>query len=101
MRTFEEKPNEWADWGEQDIRDAGQDIFYSIIGDGITAGGKASNVWVWHWHVPTNGEPRWQLSGCGLHTVLQVEPLTLDPSLACDDGCTSHGWIKNGQWTSA
>ena len=99
-RSFEEKPPQWADWGGHEIHDAGGDIYYSIIADGVTAGGKATNVWVWHWHTPTGKEPRWQISGCGLHDVQQVEPLTLSPSLACEDGCPSHGYLENGRWRS-
>lgn len=98
-KSFEEKPTDWADWGGHEIVDAGNDIFYSVIADGVKVGGKASNVWVWHWHTPTKDvPPRWQISACGLHDVLQVEPLTLSPSLACEDGCPSHGYIENGKW---
>lgn len=96
-KSFDEKPTEWADWG--DVKDAGHDIFYAIIGDGIEVGGKATNVWIWHWHTPTNGHARWQIAGCGLHTVESVEPLTLRPSLACEDGCPSHGYLTNGVYT--
>lgn len=98
-KSFEEKPDTWAQWGGR-IKDAGGDIFYSIIGDGAHQGGKAGNVWVWHWHTPTNGQARWQLSACGLHEVVQVEPLTLSPSLACEDGCPSHGFLVDGRWRS-
>lgn len=96
----EETPDQWADWGGQPILHAGADIYYSIIGEGIEVGGKAANVWIWHWHTPADLPARWQLSGCGLHDVLQVEPLTLSPSLACEDGCPSHGYIENGVWRS-
>lgn len=96
-KPFEEKPDTWADWGGK-VQHVGGDIYYSVIGDGIEQGDKASNIWVWHWHTPTSGEARWQLSACGLHTVQQVEPLTLSPSLACEDGCPSHGYIENGVW---
>jgi hypothetical protein len=101
-KSFGEKPPEWADWGNHKIHDAGSDIFYAIIEaeGGIQLGGKASNVWVWHWHTPTALPARWQLSACGLHDVVQVEPLTLSPSLACEDGCPSHGYIENGTWRS-
>jgi hypothetical protein len=96
-KPFEEKPDTWVDWAGK-VFHAGDDIYYSIIGDGIKVGDKAHNVWVWHWHRPTKGVERWALSACGLHDVRQVEPLTLDPSLACEDGCPSHGYIKNGSW---
>lgn len=99
-KPYEEKPDTWAVWGDRGIEHAGGDIYYTIVGDGIEQGGKASNVWVWHWHTPIGLEPRWQISGCGLHDVVQVEPLTLSPSLACEDGCPSHGYIEQGHWRS-
>lgn len=95
-RTFEEKPPTWTDWAN--VVDVGHDIFYAIVGEGIKEGDKAHNVWVWHWHTPTNMPARWQLSACGNHTVVQVDPLTLVNSLACEDGCPSHGWITDGRW---
>lgn len=95
----EETPDTWADWGDK-IQHAGADIYYSIIGDGVKVGEKASNVWVWHWHRAPGHDERWQLAACGLHTVEQVEPLTLSPSLACENGCPSHGYIENGSWRS-
>lgn len=99
-KPYEEKPDQWADWGG-DVKHAGGDIYYSIIGDGIEVGGKATNVWVWHWHTPSGDVPdRWQLRGCGLHDVVSVDPLTLSPSLACEDGCPSHGYIEQGVWRS-
>lgn len=98
--TYDEKPDQWADWGGHEILHAGGDIYYSINADGVKVGDKAANVWVWHWHTPNGLPARWQLSGCGLHDVIQVEPLTLSPSLACEDGCTSHGYIENGVWRS-
>jgi hypothetical protein len=97
-KAYEEKPDEWGQWGDGEVKHAGGDIYYTVIPDGIEAGGKATHVWVWHWHTPTDLPARWQISGCGLHTVEQVEPLTLSPSLACEDGCPSHGFLENGQW---
>jgi len=122
-----ETPDTWEDWKRGYIKHAGDDIYYCILEEGIVKGGKADNVWVWHWHTPllcrhcgklpeADGDhscpcpksdedctehpsfDRWHISACGKHTVLQVEPLTLDPSLACYDGCPSHGWLKNGVW---
>lgn len=101
-RPQSEPPDTWTEHPLLDrIRDVGGGVFYAVIEDGIEDGGKATNVWVWHWHTPTRGAHRWALAGCGYHTVLSVEPLTLDPSLACEDGCPSHGWIRNGVWVSA
>lgn len=104
-RTFEEKPDTWTDWTPGAIHEVpGSDgqVFYAIVGDGIRVGEKASNLWIIHWHTPTPPlEPRWQISGCGLHTVQSVEPLHVEPSLACEDGCPSHGWIRAGVWSNA
>lgn len=97
-KPYEDKPDTWVQWGDGRIKHAGGDIYYIIIADGVSVGGKAENVWVWHWHTPTEGKARWALSGCGNHDVQQVEPLTLSPSLACEGGCPSHGYLRNGEW---
>jgi hypothetical protein len=69
------------------------------VGEGRPPG---DAVVVWHWHAPTNGdEPRWRAAGCGLHTVVSLDPLHLEPSLGCEDGCANHGWIHGGVWTNA
>lgn len=97
----EEPPSTWTDHPLHDrIVDVGGGIYYAIVGD-VEVGGKASEVWVWHWHTPTKGAHRWALAGCGLHTIQRLEPLTLDPSLECEDGCPSHGWIRDGGWVEA
>jgi hypothetical protein len=62
------------------------------------------DIWVWHWHMPRgkdNEDARWQAATVRDHTVVSVDPLTLDPSLGCDEGCPSHGFIRNGHWTNA
>lgn len=94
-----ETPDTWPDWDSR-VQDAGGGIYYTVIGGGVETGDKAENVWVWHWHTPTEGSERWALSACGLHDVVAVEPLTLGPSLACVDGCPSHGYIEQGRWRS-
>lgn len=33
-------------------------------------------------------------------TVVQVNPLTLNPSLVCTD-CGVHGWVRDGKWVPA
>lgn len=94
-----EPPNTWTEhpfYGT--IKDAGGGLYYAIVDSGVEVNGKGTNVWVWHWHKPTKGAHRWALSGCGLHDIKQVEPLTLDPSLACEDGCPSHGYLIDGVW---
>lgn len=94
--TREKTPDTWDDWGE--IKHAGADIYYKIIGTGVELNGSGDNVRVWHWHRPTNKPARWQIAACGLHTVTQVEPLSLVNSLACEDGCPSHGFLTDGVW---
>lgn len=84
----------------------------------------------WHWHQPTtchhcgsppdpDGDhscpcptpddtcidhqrafPRWQSSGLGNHTLHSLEPLHLEASLGCYDGCPVHGWIRDGRWVN-
>lgn len=91
----EETPDQWSPL--QPMNHAGADIYWYQAGP-IEAGGNADNIWVYHWHMPAEGAHRWTLSKCGLHTVVQVEPLTLTASLACEDGCPSHGFLENGSW---
>jgi hypothetical protein len=58
-------------------------------------------ILVWHWHTPTDGEPRWEGAGVGNHTLHSLDPLHLEASLGCHDGCPSHGWIRDGRWQQA
>jgi hypothetical protein len=95
-RPQDEPPTTWTNHPLRDrIKDAGGGIYYAVIKEPALEG---SDVWVWHWHTPSTGEHRWALAACGLHTVEQADPLTLSPSLACEDGCPSHGYIENGAW---
>lgn len=96
----EETPDQWSPIDVKHVPGS-DDIYVGIVGDGIEVGKKADNVWIYHYHMPTEGAHRWSLSACGLHDVQSVEPLTLFPSLACEDGCPSHGFITNGVWTNA
>lgn len=93
-----EPPDTWTTWKQGRIKHAGDDIYYCVVDTGIEEGGKANNLWVWHWHTPTEGAERWSLSACDLHDVVKVDPLTLNPSLACENGCPSHGYIVDGVW---
>lgn len=43
----------------------------------------------------------WRAAGVGLHTVTQVEPLTLVASLYWPECCGLHGWITDGRWVGA
>lgn len=49
-------------------------------------------------HITIINAPALQLTNG--HTVVQREPLTVNPSILCDD-CGLHGFITNGSWFSA
>lgn len=35
-------------------------------------------------------------------TIVEREPLTLSPSVQCtSEGCTCHGWVREGKWVPA
>ena len=36
----------------------------------------------------------------GGHRIVQLDPLTIEPSIACGD-CMTHGFIRGGHWVSA
>jgi hypothetical protein len=122
----EQTPDQWSGLS---LVHVGADI-YVHVRDDVRVGEKASGVLVYHWHTPArcshcgklpeaDGDHsctcpnrdsnclehppwhRWQLTACGLHTVVSLEPLTLVNSLACEDGCPSHGWITDGRWVPA
>lgn len=59
-------------------------------GDDMMYGTVPFNTWAAREAYPTG--PNWQL--------LSRDPLTLQPSLACDR-CAHHGWIRDGQWQPA
>lgn len=42
--------------------------------------------------------PRLQLDAG--HTIVQRDPLTVDPSCGCSD-CGLHGWVRDGTWMPA
>lgn len=97
----EKPPTEWDNHVSGIEHVPGSEDIYVRVPDGVKAGDKGTDVWIWHWHTPTEGAHRWALSACGLHDVVAVDPLHLEPSLACTDGCPSHGWIRDGRWTQA
>lgn len=87
-------------WSGLNLIDVGGNI-YVHVGPDAEVGGKAGDILVYHWHTPEGGTPRWQLTACGLHTIVSLDPLTLVASLGCEDGCPNHGWITDGVWRSA
>lgn len=99
----EDPPTAWSPL--QPLLDVGGGV-YVYVGPDQQVGQKAEHVIVYHWHMPTTGgaganRPRWQATRCGLHDVIALEPLHLEASLACEDGCPAHGWIRDGRWTDA
>jgi hypothetical protein len=95
-------PTEWENGLDGIAHVPGSEDIYVLVGKDVEVGGTAENVLIWHWHRPTNGDAhRWSAARCSLHQVLSVDPLHLEPSLACENGCSSHGWIRDGHWTDA
>lgn len=88
------------EWSPLDLIHVGADL-YVHVGTDVVVGGKGDNVLVYHWHTPAVGPARWLCSRCSLHDVVSLDPLHLEASLACEDGCASHGWIRGGQWVPA
>lgn len=94
-------PDQWAFDGVTRVPgspDPGVFMMIRPVGEGR---GPGDAVVIWHWHTPTVGEARWQAAGCGAHTVVSLDPLHLEPSLGCENGCPNHGWIRDGVWTNA
>ena len=92
-------PESYAEMGFQPVDGSDGRIWVLHVEPPVL--GTATNVWIAHYHTPTKGLHRWSIAGCGLHQILRVDPLTLDPSLACEDGCPSHGFIRDGIWSDA
>jgi len=69
----------------------------------------SAHLLVWHDCAKVFGEGTetpgerfgWRAAGVGMHTVTQVEPLTLVASLYWPDCCGLHGWITDGRWINA
>lgn len=94
----EQTPDSWCPGF---VHVPGSDDIWVMVGDDVKPGDKGADVWIYHWHTPSNAAPRWQAAGCGLHDVISVEPLHLEASLACENGCPSRGRIRDGRWTNA
>ena len=67
---------------------------------------------VWHWcdrsvwlrrpgQDPALATPAWNPAGVAAHTLVNREPLHLEPSLLWADCCGMHGFIRDGQWSPA
>jgi hypothetical protein len=62
-------------------------------------------VLVWHWCTQEHWRdrelfsgPRWAASGVGLHTLVALDPIHLEPSLYWPDCCGKHGFLREGRW---
>lgn len=87
-----------SEWGLRPSRIPGSpDPGVYVHVDGPTG----EEIFVWHWHTPTDDDPRWSGARLGLHTVISLDPLHVEPSLGCEHGCPSHGWVRGGTWTDA
>lgn len=95
MSAPRDRPPSLWDLGGAVITDHGGDVYTGLPdGDGKPV--------CWHW---CDSESNWRLDApgvwsgarCSLHTVVQVSPLTLNPSLLCTD-CGWHGYIIDGVW---
>lgn len=40
----------------------------------------------------------WVPWGCGLHTLIEVDPLHIEASVFYPECCGLHGWIRDGRW---
>lgn len=64
------------------------------------------HLWVWHLcdgsalpNTPMEGwYPRWAPTGVQAHDLVQVEPLTVSPSILWPLCCGLHGYITDGHW---
>lgn len=63
-------------------------------------------IWVWHYCTeklgPTSVAPSsnfgWRPSGVEAHTLEQLEPITLSPSVYWPECCEKHGFITQGRY---
>jgi hypothetical protein len=53
--------------------------------------------WFWHW---CTVDGRWVAAGTADHTLVERDPLHLEPSLLWPC-CGMHGWVRNGAWETA
>lgn len=102
----------------------GEDLLVQSLGDTyLVAYSWASNpkgdtltindLLVWHycdrnvWLKNPKGDPDvarkskgFTPAGAGLHTLVSIEPLHLEPSLYWPDCCGMHGFIRDGKWVN-
>lgn len=97
-RPQDDPPTNWSPL--QPLLDVGGGV-YVYLPESVKDGDRGNEVIVYHWHTPKDDEPRWQAAYLGLHTIVSTKPLTIEASLACDEGCPNHGWITNGSWRNA
>lgn len=68
----------------------------------ILTDGEPAAVLAVHTNPATGEQCRRSPRTIGMHTIASREPLTIHPSLACDEpGCSWHGWVRDGKWVKA
>jgi hypothetical protein len=99
---IDQTPDQWVT-GAQRVPGSPEPGIYVMFRPIMPGRLEGDGIVIWHWHTATGTPGRWQAAGCGLHQVVSKagEPLHLEPSLACENGCPNHGWIRGGRWTSA
>lgn len=88
-------PTQWSILRHLEATGSGGRVFYRLLPHGDV-------VQVTHW---CEAHDRWLTAAAALHTVTQLDPLTLVPSLGFTDcapwapgACGLHGWVVDGRW---
>jgi hypothetical protein len=93
------------------------DICYSLLEPDGYYDTDLKRIVVWHWCTKSKWHenaqkvnyegwareamvPTWRGAGVGAHTLHNMSPLHLEPSLAWSDCCEMHGHIRDGKWES-
>jgi hypothetical protein len=99
-RPHDDPPSAWAS-----ATSVGYDVYWRYDPDLGPAGGVESII-TWHWctRQPPDpddvGDGRWAAAHVGKHTLVNADPLHLEPSLLWPC-CGKHGFIREGRWTNA
>lgn len=95
---IQDTPLRWGPEGIYRLEGSPDPGVYVWLRAPLVIGGSGKDILVWHWYQPAGAEPRWQCAQLGLHTVHSIEPLHVEASLGCDEGCPNHGWLRSGMW---
>ncbi|GGX99720.1 hypothetical protein [Streptomyces fructofermentans] len=93
-------PSDWPGLETGDVVRLTDDVYYGWLEHEVTPV-------FWHRCAALADVPaehtvhgRWVAAGTSGHTLVAREPLHLEPSLLWKC-CGLHGWVRDGQWTSA